>query len=143
MKNWKKHPKKFLRIGLDPFFPRSSPGISPQPKIDFPYYKISGPDICSLIWAISLCFIVHCFTYEKCICIWVGQFELSIRCVLIFWDQKFPNIATSNIVAIATCHWEKEMSYCYQCKEHAEIDKVWHVIECSLLNGGQWSSVWF
>ena len=49
MKNWKKHPKTLLRIGPDPFFPRSSPGISPQPKIDFPYYEISGPDICSLI----------------------------------------------------------------------------------------------
>ena len=32
-----------------PFFPLSSPGHSPQPKIDFPYYEISGPDICSLI----------------------------------------------------------------------------------------------
>ena len=51
MKNWKNHPKKLLRIGPDPFFPQSSPGISPQPKIDFPYYEISGPDICSLICA--------------------------------------------------------------------------------------------
>ena len=33
----KKHPKQFLRIGPDPFFPQSSPGHSPQPKIDFPY----------------------------------------------------------------------------------------------------------
>ena len=49
MKNWKNHPKKLLRISPDLFFPRSSPGISPQPKIDFPYYEISGPDICSLI----------------------------------------------------------------------------------------------
>ena len=51
MKNWKNHPKKLLRIGPDPFFPRSSPGHSPQPKIDFPYQEISGPDICSLICA--------------------------------------------------------------------------------------------
>ena len=51
MKSWKNHPKKLLRIGPDPFFPRSSPGISPQPKIDFLYYEISGPDICSLICA--------------------------------------------------------------------------------------------
>ena len=49
MKNWKKHPKKLLRIGPDPFFPQSSLGISPQPKIDLPYYEISGLDICSLI----------------------------------------------------------------------------------------------
>ena len=38
-----------LIIGQDPFFPRSSPDHSPQPRIDFPYYEISGPDICSLI----------------------------------------------------------------------------------------------
>ena len=49
MKNWKNHPKKLLRIGPDPFFPQSSPGHSPQPKINFPYWEISGPDICSLI----------------------------------------------------------------------------------------------
>ena len=30
----KKTPKKLLRISPDPFFPRSSPGHSPQPKID-------------------------------------------------------------------------------------------------------------
>ena len=51
MKNWKKHPKKLLRISPDPFFPRSSPGHSQQPKIDFPYHEISGPEICSLICA--------------------------------------------------------------------------------------------
>ena len=49
MKNWKSHPKKLLRIGPDPFFPKSSPGNSQQPKIDFPCYEILGPDICSLI----------------------------------------------------------------------------------------------
>ena len=38
-----------LIIGPDPFFPLSSPGHSPQPKIDSPYHEISGPDICSLI----------------------------------------------------------------------------------------------
>ena len=37
MKSWKNHPKKLLRISPDPFFPQSSPGHSPQPKIDFPY----------------------------------------------------------------------------------------------------------
>ena len=49
MKNWKNHPKKLLRIGPDHFFPLTSQGHSPQPKIDFPYHEISGPDICSLI----------------------------------------------------------------------------------------------
>ena len=43
--------KNLLRIGQDPFFPQSSPGISPQPKIDFPYYEISGPDICELFYS--------------------------------------------------------------------------------------------
>ena len=52
MKNWKKiTPKKVAQD--QPFFPQSSPGISPQPKIDFPYYEISGPDICSLICALT------------------------------------------------------------------------------------------
>ena len=32
------------------FFPQSSPGHSPQPKIDFPYHEISGQDICSYLW---------------------------------------------------------------------------------------------
>ena len=32
-----------------PFFPLSSPGHSQQPKINFPYHEISGPDICSII----------------------------------------------------------------------------------------------
>ena len=49
MKNLKNHPKKLLRIGPDHFFPLTSQGHSPQPKIDFPYHEISGPDICSLI----------------------------------------------------------------------------------------------
>ena len=49
MKNWKNHPKKLLRIGPDHFFPLTSQGHSPQPKIDFPYHEISGPDICCLI----------------------------------------------------------------------------------------------
>ena len=49
MKNWENHPKKLLRIGPDPFFPLTSLGHSPRPKIDFPYHEISGPDICSLI----------------------------------------------------------------------------------------------
>ena len=38
-----------LIIGPTPFFSQSSPDHSPQPRIDFSYYEISGPDICSLI----------------------------------------------------------------------------------------------
>ena len=48
-KKWKNWPQKLLIIGPEPFFPLSSPNHSPQPRIDFPYYEISGPDICSLI----------------------------------------------------------------------------------------------
>ena len=54
MKNWKNHPKKLLRFVPDPFFPLTSPGHSPRPKIDFPYHEISGPDICSLICGFDL-----------------------------------------------------------------------------------------
>ena len=56
MKNSKKHPKKLLIIGPNPFIPLASPGHSPQPKIDFPYYEISGPNICSLIINLSQVF---------------------------------------------------------------------------------------
>ena len=38
-----------LIIGQDPFITQTSQGHSPQSKIDFPYHKILGPDICSLI----------------------------------------------------------------------------------------------
>ena len=38
-----------LIIGPDPFISQSSPDHSPQPRINFSYYEISGPDICSLI----------------------------------------------------------------------------------------------
>ena len=47
--NMKKHTQKLLIIDPDPLIPQSSPGYSPQPKIDFPYQEISGPDTCSLI----------------------------------------------------------------------------------------------
>ena len=44
----KNGPQKLLIIGPDPFL-LSIPGHSPQPRIDFSYHEISGPDICSLI----------------------------------------------------------------------------------------------
>jgi hypothetical protein len=36
-------------IGPTPFFSQSSPDHSTLPRIDFSYYEILGPDICSLI----------------------------------------------------------------------------------------------
>ena len=38
-----------LIIGPDAFISQSSRDHSPLPRIDFSYYEISGPDICSLI----------------------------------------------------------------------------------------------
>ena len=35
--------------------PAQATGHSPQPKIDFPYHEISGPDICSLICDVLIC----------------------------------------------------------------------------------------
>ena len=49
MKNWKNRQKKLLIIGPNPLILQSSPGHSPQLKIDFPYYGISGTDICCRI----------------------------------------------------------------------------------------------
>ena len=41
MKNGKKQPKNVAHNRPKPFFPQSSPGHSPQTKINFPYYEIS------------------------------------------------------------------------------------------------------
>ena len=49
IKTLKNGPQKLLIIGPDPFISQSSSANSPQPRIDFSYYEISGPDICSLI----------------------------------------------------------------------------------------------
>jgi hypothetical protein len=49
IKTFKNGPQKLLIIGPDPFISQSSPDHSPQPIINFSYYEISGPDICSLI----------------------------------------------------------------------------------------------
>ena len=53
-KSEKNGPQKLLIISPDPFNPQSSPGHSPQPKIDFPYHEISRPDICSLICEVCI-----------------------------------------------------------------------------------------
>ena len=52
-KKWKNGPQKLLIIGPDPFILQSRPDHSPLPRIDFSYYEISGPDICSLICELS------------------------------------------------------------------------------------------
>ena len=70
MKNWKNHPKKLLGIGPDHFFPLTSQGHSPQPKIDFSYHEISGPDICSLI-----CDFVTVLEFSKQVFIVCGRWE--------------------------------------------------------------------
>ena len=49
MKTLKNGPQKLLIISPDPFISQSSPDHCPQPRIDFSYYEISGPDNCSLI----------------------------------------------------------------------------------------------
>ena len=43
IKTLKNGPQKLLIIGPDPFISQSSPDHSPQPRIDFSYYEISGP----------------------------------------------------------------------------------------------------
>ena len=55
-KNW---PQKLLIISPNPFISQPSPDHSPQPSIDFSYYEISGPDICSLICALNLTIIPY------------------------------------------------------------------------------------
>ena len=48
-KKLKKPPSKVAHNRPKPFLTQPSPSHSQQPKIDFSYYEISGPDICSLI----------------------------------------------------------------------------------------------
>ena len=48
-KKWKNGPQKLLIINPDHFISQYSPDHSPQPRIDFSYFEISGTDICSLI----------------------------------------------------------------------------------------------
>ena len=43
-----------LIIGPTPFISQSSPDHCPQPRIDFSYYEMSGPDICSFICVLDL-----------------------------------------------------------------------------------------
>ena len=65
-KKWKNGPQKLLTIGPTPFFPQSSPDHGPQPRIEFSYNEISGPDICSLICVKSQCF--QMAMYQNSIC---------------------------------------------------------------------------
>jgi hypothetical protein len=45
----KKQASKIAHNWPNPFFSQFSPDHSPQPRIEFSYYEISGPDSCSLI----------------------------------------------------------------------------------------------
>ena len=51
-----------LIIGPGPFISQSGPDHSPLPRIDFSYYEISGPDICSLICVLY----IHAFFFCCC-----------------------------------------------------------------------------
>ena len=75
MKNWKNRQIKLLVIGPDPFIP--------QPKIDFPYYEISGPDICSLICNFSAS--IHLFVFE--IAFW-NVWYFATKIVLTYCEKK-------------------------------------------------------
>ena len=83
MKNWKKHPKKLLRIGPDHFFPLTSQGHSPQPKIDFPYHEISGLDICSLICVLD-CLVQQQHKDANCLKSQYSQRHRTRRLILSF-----------------------------------------------------------
>ena len=84
-----------LRIGPDPFFPRSSPGHSPQPKIDFPYQEISGPDICSLI----------CESFRT--------FSVPVFHKPVFWSVTFLGYTQYNKVVLVEMSWS--INYFLSC----------------------------
>ena len=67
-----KYEKTALKSCSDPFISQSSQDHSPQPKINFSYYEISGPDICSLI-----CVRGPSFTTEK-----------SSQQLRLFWNAR-------------------------------------------------------
>ena len=95
-KKWKNGPQKLLIISPDLFISQSSPDHSSQPRIEFSYYGISGPDICSLIcgWQLTIDFIA--------IIIWHAV-KLSIADNWIVQADEFIQFSlTPNAFSIAT-----------------------------------------
>jgi hypothetical protein len=95
LKNW---PQKLLIISPDPFISQSSPDHSPQPRIDFSYHEISGPDICFLICDLHMylnfySFLVSAYANERIPS--DGELKLlylAIRILSKYIIQKFENL---------------------------------------------------
>ena len=82
-KKWKNGPQKLLIIGPDPFISKSSPDHSPQPRIDFSYYEISGLDICSLFCDI----ITSVHNIHNKLCIWEN---ICLEKSIVVCGKKIP-----------------------------------------------------
>ena len=87
-------PQKLLIIGPDPFISQSSPYHSPQPRIDFSYYEISGPDICSLICVVA----PHDVSFQKKIGSFKNDDLFSVNIILILKLVKAIKFKKSNFL---------------------------------------------
>ena len=88
-KKWKNGPQKLLIIGPDPFISQFSPDHSPKPRIDFSYYEISGPDICSLT-----CDLDNSDEPEPKPGLKLNNFQLSSARDLFHSARKFPYLGS-------------------------------------------------
>ena len=82
-------------MGPDPFISQSSPDHSPQPRIDFSYYEISGPDICYLICAAEMAQI-SIFIGRNCNCLCIRVCESNTYQFIIFNCLLVSNVWASS-----------------------------------------------
>ena len=118
IKTLKNGPQKLLIIGPDPFISQYSPDHSPQPRIHFSYYEISGPDICSLI----------CDSHQQ----FLGMIVILSKnlfkgpCVILENQSNWPRSAQRNM------HW-------WFYSEWKWMTKCFHHLTSDLILGCNWS----
>ena len=101
-----------LIIGPDPFISQSSPDHSPLPRIDFSYYEISRPDICSLI----------------CV-LWLASratiFPISKTKVLRSNSARFSFFANISVYLLFVIVWN--CNYYLQRRKIENLDNAWEI----------------
>ena len=122
IKTLKNGPQKLLIIGPDPFISQSSPDHSSQPRTDFSYYEISGPDICSLICELDsadrLILVLCLIPYYLAYIVFENHFRQVFTCHyhLIYSTFHFLTIMSCLWLFIKygqTITWHSAISYCY------------------------------
>ena len=108
-KKWKNWPQKLLIIGPDPFI---SVQPRPQPRIDFSYYEISGPDICSLIC--GLYYKGRCLSVITITCPfkYLQWKSFSIHNQLLRWKSKHQYVSPKFNFALSKKKHKNKMMHC-------------------------------